>query len=716
LSDDAVAGWLAQIPELSSEAVLIVSFEDGAGPRERVVYANAALGRLLGRAGPALYGRSLDLLRADATDEAGLARLRDAVRHRQPVQMKLLVGGSSRTAWVEIKGRPLRGDGNPYLLLFRDVTRQAAMADALKLLNQRFDALTALTSEAVFYFRLGPDCRLVLEWCAGAFERMIGYKASEIEGLGGWSAVVDRADLRLVQRRAQRWFAGSGTSVEYRVRARGGRLCWLEEVGQPQWDGERELVVGVLCAARDVSQTRSTEQRLQAKDADWRALARLTGGLVCVLDHEARLLDATGTPQGELGGRLRAGVGRSLSEVLGEEAASAWRKQMEHAALGWPGIGFELAWSGAGSEETYGIRLAAAAGGTTLALVRLGGVVRPREIEPEPRAEVRALLNLQTSAAVLLTPELTVTDLNAAAEHLTGWDRAGALGRSFVELMAVASEQPDMARDLHRASLGDRVVRSEAWLRLPGGQEGRIVWNYLPLEDGAGRILGVFAEGHSVAPLADPARTPIDLVGLRAIMDRVAEGIIAIDSRGAIVSFSRSAEAIFGYPQDELVGRGAAEIILPGAEGGDLLELVVSESRDPRESREMLARRKTGQVVPIELAAGDVTLHGEILYILIVRDLTLRKQTEEAIRDLAYHDPLTGLPNRLLFNDRLSQAIERARRLQQVVAVMILDLDRFKLINDSLGLASGRPGPARGRRAAGGDPTPERHGGQAGGR
>ena len=59
------------------------------------------------------------------------------------------------------------------------------------------------------------------------------------------------------------------------------------------------------------------------------------------------------------------------------------------------------------------------------------------------------------------------------------------------------------------------------------------------------------------------------------------------------------------------------------------------------------------------------------------------------MRNLAYHDPLTGLPNRLLFHDRLDQAIERARRHRQLLAVMLLDLDRFKLINDSLGLESG---------------------------
>jgi diguanylate cyclase (GGDEF)-like protein len=77
------------------------------------------------------------------------------------------------------------------------------------------------------------------------------------------------------------------------------------------------------------------------------------------------------------------------------------------------------------------------------------------------------------------------------------------------------------------------------------------------------------------------------------------------------------------------------------------------------------------------------------MIVLVVRDVTGRRQTEETLRSLAYHDPLTGLPNRLLFYDRLAQAIERARRARQPLAVMLVDLDRFKLINDSLGLGPG---------------------------
>jgi PAS domain S-box-containing protein len=147
-------------------------------------------------------------------------------------------------------------------------------------------------------------------------------------------------------------------------------------------------------------------------------------------------------------------------------------------------------------------------------------------------------------------------------------------------------------------------------------------------------------------------------------MDNVADGIIALDGRGVVISFSRSAEAIFGYRRDEVLGRTADMLILTGPSDGDhALALILGAGKGPSEDRELMARRKSGEVIPIDLATSQVDFEGETLHILTVRDITLRKQTEETIRSLAYHDPLTGLPNRLLFHDRLSQAIERARAI-----------------------------------------------------
>ncbi len=686
---------LERIPDLIGVPIMVVASGGADGPVPRIVYVNAAATTLIGRSASELLDQPLDVLVAARTDALDFARLVDGARGRREIGLSLRLAGGAEGICLEIKGAPLRDDRSLYLLELRDVSELQALADAVRRHEIRHLALARLTSDVVYYLRVEPDCRMVIEWSAGTFANLIGYSPAEIEALGGWTALVEPADLRLVQRRAQRLLAGEEASAEYRVRTRNGACCWLRDLGHPHWDDAHELVVGVLCVAQDITANRRLEERLLAEQLEHGSLHRLIDGFVCEVDPDGVLRDLNGTPQGELGARLRTGVGRPLREALGLELAETWQRQITRVVPGSSPVSCDFVYPATAGDERYEMRMGTAEGGKVLALIRpritTAAPVRDvaRLAAPDPR--LGALLDLLSGPALLLTTDLTIQDLNSAAEWLTGWQRPAAIGRRFVELIALASAQPAVLQDLKQALGGTRVAGSEVWLRLPDGQEGRVVWSYTPLPDPAGTLLGVLAQGSTVAPLGEIAPAAADdQLRLKAIMDNVADGIIVLDNHGIIVSFSRPAEAIFGYRRSEVIGRTAGMLILPGpGEAGQALDLVLGSGNVPGEIRETMARRKSGEVIPIELAASHVSFNGDTLHILTVRDITLRKQTEETIRSLAYHDPLTGLPNRLLFNDRLTQAIERARRHRQRLAVMILDLDRFKLINDFLGLASG---------------------------
>jgi diguanylate cyclase (GGDEF)-like protein/PAS domain S-box-containing protein len=176
---------------------------------------------------------------------------------------------------------------------------------------------------------------------------------------------------------------------------------------------------------------------------------------------------------------------------------------------------------------------------------------------------------------------------------------------------------------------------------------------------------------------------------LRAIFDSVDDGIVTINAAGVIESFNPAMVRIFGYRAEEVIGRNIS-MLMPEPERSahdDHMRhyLDTREARIIGTGREVAAQRKDGTTVPIEIRVSEMHLGTGDLFIGTVRDISARKQAEERIMHLATHDPLTDLPNRTLLNDRLEQAIAKAGRRNGKVAVLYLDLDDFKLINDTHG-------------------------------
>jgi len=180
---------------------------------------------------------------------------------------------------------------------------------------------------------------------------------------------------------------------------------------------------------------------------------------------------------------------------------------------------------------------------------------------------------------------------------------------------------------------------------------------------------------------------------LRQIMDTVADAIISCDQNGTIESFNMAAEGIFGYKADEIVGKSIG-LLMPDQvdqKPVSVLDRAVDQTKKwggltDEDSR---ARRKDGTVFPSDISVSTLDTGQRRIYIAVVRDVTQRKRAEERLQFLATRDPLTGLPNRALFQVRLEQAINKADRNGKHVAILFVDLDQFKRVNDAMGHAVG---------------------------
>ena len=179
-------------------------------------------------------------------------------------------------------------------------------------------------------------------------------------------------------------------------------------------------------------------------------------------------------------------------------------------------------------------------------------------------------------------------------------------------------------------------------------------------------------------------------VRTQAVLDNVGDGIFVLDEDGLIESANRSAARLFGYRGDEPIGQQFAFVLAPGAQTALAgLETAVPESPGeagtPKRAVETLGRRADSTVFPMEVEHSSMR-HGDRTFTLaVVRDISERKTYTEALEHQALHDGLTGLANRTLFGDHVFQALALAKRTNQPRAVLVMDLDGFKQVNDTLG-------------------------------
>ncbi len=288
--------------------------------------------------------------------------------------------------------------------------------------------------------------------------------------------------------------------------------------------------------------------------------------------------------------------------------------------------------------------------------------------------EIRAILDSLAAAVVVLDLDDRIEDANRRALDWFFGDveRAQVIGHPAAEVCTCA------------AALGEvrACADGTSHITVIHGRDMQVV---------ASRIFGAGGRHDKTVMLftdiSEQKEIERHLQLYAGVFSHIGEGIVITDAENRIVEINDAVSRITGYSKAELVGATPTHLKSGLHEPSFYDEMWRTLRREGMWQGEIFDRTSDGRVIPLLQTISEVRdTDGKLTHhIAVMADISSIKETQTRLDFLAHHDVLTELPNRLLFSDRLQHAIERAKRGSHSIALLFIDLDRFKNINDSLG-------------------------------
>jgi diguanylate cyclase (GGDEF)-like protein/PAS domain S-box-containing protein len=594
-------------------------------------------------------------------------------------------GSCTATLQRDHYGEPLMVDG-----VVEDVSRRKQVEDELRASEQRFRSLSQNAPDIIYTL----DMEGAFSYVNPAWRRLLGHPESLVLGrhFVSFARPEDQREFRRIFRRIR-----DSKETVHTVRQlvhQDGTPRYFSMSGAPNLDPEGR-VVGMVGMLKDI--TERTKAEMALKESEQRHRSALDGAPdpVVIYDLEGRVRYLNPAFTQTFGWQPAELLGQKVDFVPADEQAQTagliqrvldgdtcldleTRRYTRHRDI------VEVSISAAryhwGDQGPHGI------------------IVTLRDITERKLAQ-KALMRSEASLARA-----------QKMAHLGNWELDLASGeitcsREVYNIYGIAEpDRPvtreDFMRAVHPEDRGYVAERLQAALDSGGhlSMEHRVI-----LQDGRQRIL------HQLAEVScDAGGRPERLVGavqditerrqseehmrlLARVFENTVEGILVTDAQGVILMVNPAFTSITGYQESEAVGRSPA-FLSSGRHSREFYrKMWASLAEKGHWQGEIWNRRKNREAFPEWLTITALSDHqGRTThYVGVFHDITEVKRSEARITHQAYHDALTGLPNRALFNDRLQMALHHAQRNQLGLGVLFMDLDNFKNINDSLGHAMG---------------------------
>ena len=527
-----------------------------------------------------------------------------------------------------------------------------------------------------------------------AFQKLSGYSESQLSDLPTFFDLVAPSDLVRVEEHLQHFRAGQEPRehIEFHLQKSNGRSTFVEAVFSRWPDEGPARVIGLV---REVSK----KHAMSRIDKSFQFLFEKSPNPMLVYDSNTRAILAVNDAIVGLYGYSREEFkALNLVDLVATSEIEHLTKNLDfirekNAEYFCDPVPLHHRRKDGSLMEVGAVCQAIEYAGLSAHLLLIQDVTSGRKVEralADSQQRLRAVFESGIQGIYLFALTGRILEMNPTAIKIGKMisEHDLRIGDVLEEYMPVGSRMR-FHEDFRKAAAGE-PLRVEFDAKIT---DGTVEWYealFNPVTEKDGRISGVCMSLFAVSDrkkAEDQSRQNEELFKLLFNNANDAIYLYEVNADGAPGKYIEVNEVAchrMGYTHDEFLNMTPLDILEP-KQRRDMVGIWRKLAAQSHMTFERVHLTHSAVRLPVEVSAHMFQLGGRSVVLSIARDLTERKRAEEIIRRQAYYDPLTNLPNRTLFKDRLEQAMAHAKRSQQTLSVMLLDLDRFKTINETLG-------------------------------